>query len=804
MQRATLANELLREGYGLSNDDLQFLQSFSEEEFSELVLIPLLEAMGYREIRYTHGPRELGKDIVFTRSDPIEGDITLAAVVKMVKMTGSVSSRSSTREIYHQVAQALRAPLTDPMTGAELKIVRAYIVTPFEASIESVESIKGELSRGENQVGILDGPRILDRIREHLPDLLDTIQTPEQRFLQSLMIRLASSRTSGPLSPTRTSSLLDLYTGGDLAPVTRETAALAGFTNPLELTARVSVTTVLEARKHIVVVADVGAGKTSLLQRIAIDYLQANIKGTSSAKLPLLVPLHRLPIDALHAGRLLPAIWDYLERGGLPIGMRSSSDLVLLLDGFDEIADPSITGKGLFEHLSTHFGASIITTRPSRIPEVTSTYSYFTLHPFSAKDIESFLRKWFSGDRELALAVNQKIEADSLLRIFCRTPLILTLFAILAERLPLEQLPARRTAIYSAIIELLLGRWDEVRGVRNVYPPDMKFFILERIAVQLHGRGERRMDLSLLMEEAKRSLKSAGARGLGGSEWILTRELFYRSSLLRGSGDAYMEFTHLSFQEFFAASSLARSFNQEQLIRTIYDEWWRGVWTFFFGLRRTLDDVKLPRQSRIRRAPALRAFLAEADFTSDAKRREVIEIIAAEVLRQPRLDQPTAQYYASFGLELVNALAADVEAARSESTINLFNFALLAILVGDDESLDLVRRSKVVIRRVDVAEILVLLRLLSQRLASFYGRSLFRALCERLAQASGVSAETRASARGALIAISRELKDLRSHEHFERSDYVEVQTLLFDTVKALGAKPGGRMFDPDTLSHWPK
>ena len=89
-----------------ASEKLIFLQSLKERELCELVIIPLLEAMGYEQIRYTHGPLEMGKDIVFSRADPLEAQITCAAVVKISRISGSVSSSDSAREIWHQVRQA--------------------------------------------------------------------------------------------------------------------------------------------------------------------------------------------------------------------------------------------------------------------------------------------------------------------------------------------------------------------------------------------------------------------------------------------------------------------------------------------------------------------------------------------------------------------------------------------------------------------------------------------------------------------------------------------------------------------------
>src|SRR5713226_1706880 len=93
-----------------NDSDLSFLQTLSERELSELVLIPLFRAMGFREIRYLHGRDEHGKDIVFAEESPLEGKKYYCAAVKATTLSGSVSSSRSIREVHYQIRQALQTP----------------------------------------------------------------------------------------------------------------------------------------------------------------------------------------------------------------------------------------------------------------------------------------------------------------------------------------------------------------------------------------------------------------------------------------------------------------------------------------------------------------------------------------------------------------------------------------------------------------------------------------------------------------------------------------------------------------------
>ena len=48
-----------------SNDIRKFLKEMNEDEYRELIIVPLLRSMGYKKVRVTHGVTEFGKDIIF-------------------------------------------------------------------------------------------------------------------------------------------------------------------------------------------------------------------------------------------------------------------------------------------------------------------------------------------------------------------------------------------------------------------------------------------------------------------------------------------------------------------------------------------------------------------------------------------------------------------------------------------------------------------------------------------------------------------------------------------------------------------
>src|ERR1044072_5723616 len=124
---------------------LKFLQTLSERELTELVIIPLLEKLGYREIRYTHGPGERGKDIVFAREDHLTGPPHLAAAVKCRPLSGSVSDSKSIHEVLFQLQQAVREPYILPLKGEAVFLEQAFCITPYAIAPTTIDSIREQL-----------------------------------------------------------------------------------------------------------------------------------------------------------------------------------------------------------------------------------------------------------------------------------------------------------------------------------------------------------------------------------------------------------------------------------------------------------------------------------------------------------------------------------------------------------------------------------------------------------------------------------------------------------------------------------
>jgi hypothetical protein len=180
------------------DSELNFLQSLSESELRELVLLPLLSRMGYTNIRHIHGTMEFGKDIVFSHQDPLARIRHYALVVKAGPLSGSVSKSNSIRAALIQIEQALDTPFLD-LSGTETHLDGIYLITPHPLSQQAVSSIRGALHGKRQSVVLIDGPALIDLIHQYSPDVtwslppglpeIQEISTrPEQRPKRAFVI----------------------------------------------------------------------------------------------------------------------------------------------------------------------------------------------------------------------------------------------------------------------------------------------------------------------------------------------------------------------------------------------------------------------------------------------------------------------------------------------------------------------------------------------------------------------------------------------------------------------------------------
>ena len=150
---------------------LAALQSQTERDLTESVLVPLFGALGFHRVILEGGPYEAGRDIVCWGTNAL-GEPKIAVVqVKRFRPDPRVGSPRSLRAILIQIEQSLEHSLTLP-DGTTRFPTEAIVVTPFPLNQRTLDSVRELLPRmHQRRVSIIDGPRLATLIRAHLPVL---------------------------------------------------------------------------------------------------------------------------------------------------------------------------------------------------------------------------------------------------------------------------------------------------------------------------------------------------------------------------------------------------------------------------------------------------------------------------------------------------------------------------------------------------------------------------------------------------------------------------------------------------------
>ncbi|TSA11334.1 MAG: hypothetical protein D4R73_04055 [Deltaproteobacteria bacterium] len=316
-------------------------------------------------------------------------------------------------------------------------------------------------------------------------------------------------------------------------------------------------------RKLLAVLGDYGIGKTSFCYKFASDL-------TRSHPAPVLIELRKVREENVP--------WEELIRLEIELRRPSSRDIVLILDGFDELSlrfdkEKVLKAIGDLSETTKDFAKVILTSRtqffrsgqeeremlrrdpgrPSRGPvplPYPERFERICVSPFSDEDIKAYLNLKL-GEKGASDFWNKVIEKVFDLKDLAKRPILLELIVKHSE--DIREIKGVVTAgkVYGAVTEA----WRKREGERA---PENVMLFMEELAYRMFIRQETQLHFRTLREAIDTYFDAKTKESLELSLDNLDYQIRTSAFLKRNDAEVYYAFGHGSFMEYFVARKLAR------------------------------------------------------------------------------------------------------------------------------------------------------------------------------------------------------------------------------------------------------
>jgi predicted NACHT family NTPase len=377
---------------------------------------------------------------------------------------------------------------------------------------------------------------------------------------------------------------------------------------------------------HVVILGDPGAGKSSLLQYLALIWAELPLRDLAMPPTPLLVELRTYArekqmgrcqdiLTFLHSGNITCRLDQQQLHDKLKAGQA-----IALFDGIDEVFDPVLREEVVTDiHRFTNDYPQVRVIATSRwlgykVQKLRDAgFQHFMLQDLEDEQIEDFIQRWHDltfpvgTDKERKRDRLQKaIRESKSIRELAGNPLLITMMAILNRH---QELPRDRPELYNQASRVLLHQWDvETKLLEDPQLKDLRISIdykdkqgmLRKVAHHMQssekglaGNIITATDLENILTDYLRGIVEKGEPRMVAQQMI--HQLRTRNFILCYLGADSYAFVHRTFLEYFCAWEFVWQFKEtqtltvEQLKNEVFaphwqDESWHEVLRLISGM----------------------------------------------------------------------------------------------------------------------------------------------------------------------------------------------------------------------------
>ncbi|HEY0068438.1 MAG TPA: TIR domain-containing protein [Chloroflexia bacterium] len=353
----------------------------------------------------------------------------------------------------------------------------------------------------------------------------------------------------------------------------------------------------------MVILGDPGSGKTTFLKYHALGLLTQDTQAIHETEggsepgsgrrqdnqpLPILVPLAAYAQSLKDRATLSIQTYaaEFYRAHGLPDLQplfhysHSKGNTVYLLDGLDEVpADMRIQVANMVVATANSLGSNrlVVTSRVAGyIPLALTTYSEATLEPFTQAQIALYIHNWYdtfytrrnlpADPTKTATQLLDAINHNQGITKLADNPLTLTMLSLLFYAGHAD-LPRYRVTLYRQVVNTLTAEWRKARNLAGIpigssHPELEVLKQLGPLAYWMHDQKPDgladRVEVEHLLARLEREANPEGGPDTMPGVRRFLDELSKEVGILSERGPGQWAFTHLTFQEYFAAREIAR------------------------------------------------------------------------------------------------------------------------------------------------------------------------------------------------------------------------------------------------------
>ncbi|WP_248277527.1 NACHT domain-containing NTPase [Brasilonema sp. UFV-L1] len=395
----------------------------------------------------------------------------------------------------------------------------------------------------------------------------------------------------------------------------------------------------------LIVLGKPGAGKTTFLKYLAMQCIQEQFQ---TNRVPLFITLKNFAEESKQ-----PNILEYIAQQLSVCGVSDANlkveellrqgKALILLDGLDEVREEDT--KRILRQIREvcdqfHTNQLVITCRIASKEYTFERFTEVEVADFDEEQIAIFAQNWFrakdfdnchaewsdsgvkhledskdsgfyvlrtrfantplrSAQNDKAEKFIQKLKDNKPIQELATNPLLLTLLCLVFGEA--GNFPVNRSELYKEGLDVLLKKWDAKRNIERdqVYKNlslQRKEDLLSQIALTTFEQKDyffKQKTVEAYIADFIRNLRDARTEP---KELELDSEAVLRSiegqhGLLVERAKGIYSFSHLTFQEYFAAWEIVANSAWEKLVEHITEKRWREVFLLTAGMMRKADDL---------------------------------------------------------------------------------------------------------------------------------------------------------------------------------------------------------------------